>query len=103
MSEEEPLVEPKPFDVVQVEWDDSYIDSTAQHESPERALAAYRRATRRTIGWWAGQTEDVVCVCTDDDRLPGDEQAIAGPMYIPQGMVVSLSIIAEADDRTAPV
>lgn len=93
--------EPKPFDIVVVEWVDAYADSTAQYETPDKSLASYKPALRRTVGFWGGQSDEVVVVCTDDDRCTEAPSAIAGGMYIPQGMVVSLTIISE-DDRTVP-
>ncbi len=94
MKKKQPERKPQAFDIVVVSWEDATASGSQQHESPAATLASYTPCIRRTTGYWAGRTKDVVCVCTDDDRTASSPLAIAGPMWIPASLVRGITVVS---------
>jgi hypothetical protein len=80
------MADPKPFDPVIITWVDAESDSTAQHESPQAALDAYKPATRKTIGFWVGRTPKGICIADTDDRKDDAPNSLGGVTWILTGM-----------------
>ncbi len=92
---------PQPFDIVVVEWEDACAHASMQVNSPEEAIASYTPAIRRTVGYFVGQTKDVLILASDDDRvLQGTgvpSEASGGLMFTPVKMVRGITKVAATE------
>lgn len=69
--------------VVEVRWDDAWVDTRDISVAKAKALKPVRRTT---IGFLIAETEDAVVLCTD--KFEDDDRNVNTPMVIPWGMVV---------------
>lgn len=75
---------PEPYEPVVILWEDC-VARPEQHETIGGAMKAYVPFVRKSIGFYVGQTEQVLVIATDDDRA--NNAAVASCSYIPAGMV----------------
>ena len=88
---------PKPFDPVMVTWEDCYNDATETYDSIQGCIDGYKPCIRKSVGFYVGETPQVIIIATDDDRT--NDGCVGGPSFIPRGMV---KLIESAAPPMAP-
>ena len=72
------------MDIVEVRWDDAWIDTEDYDIEEAKLLKPIRRTT---VGFLVAEREDALVLCTD--KFEKDDKCINAPMVIPKGMIVN--------------
>ncbi len=87
---------PKQFEPVSVTWLDA--SRWNEQQKADKLTEVYKPCIRKTIGWYIGETDDVLLVATEDDRNANlGEDDCDGINAIPHGMIRTLVILEEPE------